>query len=71
VRVVARRSVDEDLAVVDLDRLALDGDDALDEVLRAVLRPDEDDDVARVRLAEAGQLAEGDPASGGSRSAGP
>src|SRR5262249_46366072 len=58
VRVVPRLAVDEHVAIAYLDGLALGGDDALDEVLGAILRPDEDDDVARLRLADPRQLPE-------------
>jgi hypothetical protein len=51
VRVVARHAVHDHVAIADLDRLALDRDDALHEVLAPVLRPDEYDDVARTRRA--------------------
>src|SRR5213080_1172595 len=60
VRVVPWLPVDVDLLAPHLDRLPADGDDTLDEVLRAVLRPDEDDHVAGARLVQPGQLSERD-----------
>ena len=46
VRLVERLAVDVDLLVLQLDRLARQADDALDEVALRVLRVLEDDDVA-------------------------
>src|SRR5581483_10970395 len=59
VRIGHGLAVDEELAVAQLDGLALGGDHALDEVLAAILGPDEHDDVAALGLAQPRELAQG------------